>query len=109
MRTHVVLPRELIEEIDRIVGPRKRSRFIADAVRQKLLSERQREALRLAAGSLDVSKHPHWDTPEKTSAWVRASRQEDDARLSDKATDGSSPSGYRRAHRPAGRADEKYL
>jgi hypothetical protein len=86
MRTHVSLPRELIAEIDEIAGPRKRSEFIEEAVRQKLLNERQKRALRRAAElpGLDPEKFPYWATPEKVSQWVRESRQRDNERLEQK-------------------------
>lgn len=78
-RAHVVLPEELIEEIDRLAGKRKRSQFIEAAVREKLTRERQSAALRESAGVLDPNDYPDWSTPEKVSTWVRKSRQQDDA------------------------------
>jgi metal-responsive CopG/Arc/MetJ family transcriptional regulator len=39
-RTHVIAPKELTEEIDRIVGPRRQSEFITDAVAEKLEREK---------------------------------------------------------------------
>ena len=74
-RTHIVLPQEMIEEIDRIAGKRRRSEFIEDAIRAKLVNARQREALRQAAGILKSKDYPDWSTPEKTSEWVRKQRE----------------------------------
>jgi len=48
MRAHVVLPEELVREVDRLTGPRKRSQFIEDAVRMKLQLAKQGEALKKA-------------------------------------------------------------
>ena len=31
-------------------------------------------ALKATAGSFSAEDHPHWSTPEKVAAWVRASR-----------------------------------
>ena len=39
MRTHMVLPDELVESIDSLVGKRKRSRFVQEAIREKLRRE----------------------------------------------------------------------
>jgi metal-responsive CopG/Arc/MetJ family transcriptional regulator len=78
IRTHVVLPRGLVEEIDRLVGQRKRSEFIAQALDERLLRERQRRALQDSAGVLDPADYPHWATPEETSEWVRTLRREAD-------------------------------
>jgi metal-responsive CopG/Arc/MetJ family transcriptional regulator len=35
-RFNITLPKDLIEELDQIVGPRKKSRFIADSLRDRL-------------------------------------------------------------------------
>ena len=80
MRTHIVLPDDLIEEIDAIAGPRKRSQFIEEAVRAKVLNERQKRAMEavLRGPGLDPEKHPYWSTPEKTSEWVHNMRVEDE-------------------------------
>ena len=32
IRTHVVFPKELVEAVDRLVGPRNRSRFFVQAI-----------------------------------------------------------------------------
>ena len=36
VRLNVTLPKSLVETMNRVTGPRKRSRFIAKAVRQKI-------------------------------------------------------------------------
>ncbi len=73
-RTHVVLPADLLEAVERTAGPRGRSAFIAEAVREKLQRNRQLEALRATAGVLDPDKYPEWSTPEKISEWVHQQR-----------------------------------
>ncbi len=78
VRTHVVLPRAVVEDVDRLVGHRGRSRFVAEAVEAKLRREKLRAALKATAGILKDADYPDWETPEKTSAWVRRLRQEDD-------------------------------
>ena len=76
-RTHVVLPREVVEAVDRLVGHRRRSQFMAEAVQEKLRRENLKAALDATAGSLKDADIPHWATPEQTSAWVRELRRED--------------------------------
>jgi predicted transcriptional regulator len=80
VRTHVSLPEDLVKEVDRLAGKRKRSQFIEGAVRDKVLIARQREALEKYAGILNPDDYPEWSTPEKASEWVRASRQLDNER-----------------------------
>ena len=79
-RTHVVLPPELLEEVDRLVGPRKRSQFFVDAVSEKLARLRLAEVAQRAAGSLADAETPLWESPEAVSQWVRTSRLADDER-----------------------------
>lgn len=75
MRTHLVLPDDLVKGVDELVGKRKRSRFIAEATREKLRRERLLKVLHETAGSLDLSRHPEWETSEKVVEWVRALRR----------------------------------
>ena len=75
MRTHMVLPDELIESIDSLVGKRKRTRFVQEAVREKLRRETLVAALEATAGVLAKDDHPEWDTTEKVAAWVRETRR----------------------------------
>ena len=83
-RAHVVLPEELVKEVDRVAGQRRRSRFIEVAIREKLSREVRSGALRASAGILDPADYPHWETPEKVSAWVRDRRADDNARVARK-------------------------
>jgi len=79
VRIHVILPEELVAEIDELVGPRRRSEFIAETLEAAVRRERFRDALARTAGRLDLSDYPEWSTPEKTADWVRRSRELDDA------------------------------
>ncbi|HET7036731.1 MAG TPA: ribbon-helix-helix domain-containing protein [Thermomicrobiaceae bacterium] len=74
VRTHVVLPKELVEEVDRLVGPRHRSEFLAEAIAEKLRHERLMHVARRVAGSLADVAIPGWETPESTVEWVRRRR-----------------------------------
>jgi metal-responsive CopG/Arc/MetJ family transcriptional regulator len=79
MRTHISLPKELVDEIDHIAGPRHRSEFIEDAVRLKLLNERQKRALELALlQPLSPAGHVA-GTAENSSKWVHDMRQAEQA------------------------------
>lgn len=81
VRTHVVIPKDVLDAVDRLVGQRKRSDFVAEALREKLARERQAEALHVSAGVLNLADYPQWATPEKVSAWVREQRVQDTKRL----------------------------
>ena len=77
VRAHVVLPKEMVEEIDSLVGKRGRSKFIEDALKLKVINERQKRAFAATRGTIDVKDYPEWSTPEKISEWVHNMRQAD--------------------------------
>ena len=81
MRTHVVLPEDLVKSVGALAGKGKRSQFIEEAIREKLRIDNLLAALEATAGAFSASDHPHWDTPEKVAAWVRESRRQDDKRI----------------------------
>ncbi len=81
VRAHIMMPRELVAEVDELVGERRRSQFVVEAVRERLARARRDKVLKETAGILKDADYPHWATPEKTSAWVRAQRRLDDESL----------------------------
>jgi metal-responsive CopG/Arc/MetJ family transcriptional regulator len=72
MRLHIVLREDVVRELDRRVGPRGRSAFIARAVEQALDDERRWELIQSSLGSVADERH-EWD--EDPSAWVRRQRR----------------------------------
>jgi metal-responsive CopG/Arc/MetJ family transcriptional regulator len=83
MRAHVIVPDDLIAEVDELVGPRKRSEFFVEAVRDRLRRERLKAAAEAAAGSLVGVDIPGWETSESAVEWVRNLRRESDRRLNE--------------------------
>ena len=76
VRTNLLLPKELVEEVDRYAGPRGRSRYVAEALVARLRRDRLREAVSRTAGALKAQDYPHWVTSEDVVAWVRERRAE---------------------------------
>jgi Arc/MetJ-type ribon-helix-helix transcriptional regulator len=75
-RIHIVIPKELADEIDAVVNGRSRSAFICDALRERLIREKQIKALeRLKA-------HPFKGGPKEwerdSAGWVRRLRKASD-------------------------------
>ncbi|MDY6912361.1 MAG: ribbon-helix-helix domain-containing protein [Chloroflexota bacterium] len=81
MRTHIVLPEELVDNVDRVVGKRRRSRFVEEAIREKLRRDELLAALEETAGILSDMDYPEWETSQKTAEWVRESRRGDEERM----------------------------
>lgn len=79
MRLHITLDDELVRDLERIVGARERSSFIASAVRRAIDERDRADALDAALGSIPDSGHD-WDTDP--AAWVRAQRTDRDPRAS---------------------------
>lgn len=79
-RAHVVLPDELLREIDTRVGQRRRSEFIQEAIEDTLSRLRRVEAFEraIATPTEGVSA---WNTSESAAEWVRDLRQEWEERL----------------------------
>jgi metal-responsive CopG/Arc/MetJ family transcriptional regulator len=70
VRTHVLLPKDVVEEIDRRVGPRRRSEFLTELAQKELRRRRLLEAFDRAAGSLVDVEIPGWETSESAEEWV---------------------------------------
>lgn len=75
-RTNLTLPVELMRQVDELAGPRGRSRYVADAVAQRVKRDRLRRAIDAAAGSL-IPKNGRRMTREEVSAWVEELRSEE--------------------------------
>jgi hypothetical protein len=73
-RTHVVLEEKLVKDIDRLVGPRRRSSFLTEAAEEKLMRYRQIAALRTTSGAWKDEDHP--ELKQGSAKWVRKIRQE---------------------------------
>ena len=82
-RVHIVLPDDVLEGVDKLVGPRGRSQFVAEATEELLQRKRLMKALEDLKDAPKDFGPPEWDTPEGTSAWVRSLREESDDRLGD--------------------------
>ena len=78
MRTHLILPEDLVRSVDALAGKGKRSKFLEEAVREKVRIERLLAALKATAGILSAEDHPEWATSEKVAAWVRNLRKQSD-------------------------------
>ncbi len=75
-RAHIVLPDDLLAEVDSLVGPRGRSAFLTEVIRKEM---RRRRLLQILSNPEPIWKgadHPELaDGPE---AWVRKLRDQDE-------------------------------
>ena len=71
------LPRDLVEELDEVAGPRNRSAFVEAAIRDRLRRERLRVAIETTAGAWSSTvEHPEFASADAVVEWVRARRAE---------------------------------
>jgi Arc/MetJ-type ribon-helix-helix transcriptional regulator len=80
-RTHIVLPTELVAQIDALVGKRGRSRFIAEAAQERLQREHMLKVLDESFGLWKEEDHPELHGAGGTAGWVRRMREADSDRL----------------------------
>ena len=78
MRLHISLEDDLVAELDKRVGKRRRSSFIAALLRRELDDRRRWDEIKASIGSIPDTGH-EWD--EDPAAWVRAQRRADPRRV----------------------------
>jgi hypothetical protein len=78
MRLHISLEDELVAELDKRVGKRRRSSFIAALLRRELDDRRRWDEILASIGSIPDTGHD-WD--EDPAGWVRAQRRADPRRV----------------------------
>ena len=74
MRLHIALEDELVADLDRRVGPRRRSAFIAELIRRGLEDEQRWDDIEAVLGAINDTGHDWDDDPAK---WVREQRSVD--------------------------------
>jgi hypothetical protein len=78
MRLHISLEDDLVAELDRRVGKRRRSAFIARVLRRTLDDESRWDDILSSIGAIEDEGHD-WD--RDPAAWVRAQRRGDQRRV----------------------------
>jgi hypothetical protein len=78
-RAHILLPHDLVCEIDALVGPRGRSAFLVETAREAV---RRRKLLRFLETDVPVWKEgDHPELEKGSAAWVRKLRRENERRI----------------------------
>jgi hypothetical protein len=78
-RAHVILPIDVVADIDKLVGKRGRSAFLTEVARDEIQRRKQRNALRASKGSWKDKDHP--ELKDGAAAWVSKMRAESDTRF----------------------------
>jgi hypothetical protein len=73
---HVVIPEELVVDIDSLVGKRGRSAFLTSIARQEVKRRKLLQFLERPGPAWKDEDHP--ELKRGTAAWVAASRRDDE-------------------------------
>jgi hypothetical protein len=77
-RAHILLPQDLVIEIDALVGPRGRSAFLVETAREAV---RRKKLLRFLESDEPAWKDAgHPELAKGATAWVRGLRQQNESR-----------------------------
>lgn len=82
-RAHILIPYDLVREIDAIVGPRGRSAFLVETAREAVRRRKLLQFLESDAPGWKDADHP--DLVKGTAAWVRRLRRDSDKRIAKKS------------------------
>jgi hypothetical protein len=81
VKTNFIFPEDLLTAIDRLVGARKRTKFIVEATQEKLERLRFSAALERAAGAWKDENHPDLKTQGDINQYLREIREPTNKRL----------------------------
>jgi metal-responsive CopG/Arc/MetJ family transcriptional regulator len=75
-RAHIVLPDDLLAQIDELVGSRGRSQFIAELARAEVHRRRLLKLLEQQGAGWKLENHP--ELQQGAASWVDSIRREDE-------------------------------
>ena len=67
----VTLPKDLLDRLNQVVPARGRSRFITEAIEQRLVAEEQMAVLNETAGAWSDEHHPDLRTDSQIDQWIQ--------------------------------------
>ena len=73
-RINVIFPVRLLEELDELAPPRKRSQIIVAATTDYVHRLKLLRAIQASAGLWEDESHPELSTPEDIDKWLRRMR-----------------------------------
>lgn len=77
-KAHVIIDENILKEIDRLMGKKKRSSFIAGAAKKELKRFNQLLLLKKLKGTWKDEDHPDMNSKNGTYKWVRKQRERDE-------------------------------
>lgn len=72
-QANFILPEDLLNEMKQLVGQRRQSRFVAEALRKELQRERLKKAMETSFGAWRDEDHP--ELQDGVDSYVRSQRK----------------------------------
>jgi len=88
-RTHILLPEDLLREIDKIAGSRGRSAFLVDSAREAV--QRYKLLSLLESDTPTWKDEDHLELAKGSAAWVRKLRRQNEERDPNSCRPGEHP------------------
>ncbi|MCD4784617.1 MAG: hypothetical protein K8T10_12420 [Candidatus Eremiobacteraeota bacterium] len=76
-KINIILPENLLNKLDEVAGPRNRSPFVVNLIRQELKRKEMLKILDKASGSWTDEDYPEFDTSAKIDKFVDELRKRD--------------------------------
>ena len=77
-RTHIVMPADLVDQIDELVGKRRRSAFVTEAAKLQIERQLLLRALEKSSGAWSDRRHP--ELRDGADRFIERQRRSDEAR-----------------------------
>jgi len=73
-RLNLHLPKDLLDDLRRIIPARERTRFVEEVLARELRRRKLLETISASAGAWSDADHPELDTPDKIERWIAEGR-----------------------------------
>jgi len=80
-KLHFTCSDDVVREMEAFIGKRGRSRFISEAIREKIAKEKFSFAVSECAGAWSLKKHPELSSIKKVSDYIDNIRKDSEKRL----------------------------
>lgn len=81
VRANITFPKDLLLEVDKLVGEGRRSAFLAESVKEHLAKIKFAEVAKNSAGIFNPKDYPHFSTTKKVRSHIRSYRSKNSTRF----------------------------
>lgn len=81
VKVNIIFPRNVLKELSKVAGPRKRGPFVVQVVKEELKRRKFLSAIKATHGAWDEQDYPEFKGEKETDLFVRNLREETEQRL----------------------------